>query len=213
VNWLKDGGFIDVKHKPTELFVTLKKYGSFEFATLILWLNLCSNSSICNWYSQLEIGKYSRDDLECLLQAEFSNITSRSRSNALSSLLGTLKSTLLSSYFCMCTLGIVGKNIKSLSKSNSQNVEPTALLYSIYQFAMAIGSYSFTLSQLIDRNDKTASIHELGINESQIKKMLLGLQEHRSRLVRVEFNANLDNIFINKDYTATEALKAYLEGK
>lgn len=209
-NWLKDGEFLDGKFQPTDLLSYLREHATRELATIILWVNLCHNSSLCSWYAQLDYGGHARPDLENLLRDKFSGITDRSRNNALVSLLGTLRSTQLSEYYSLCSFDTSGKNIKALFKSKSKNIEAAAVLYAIYKYAEKAGDYNCTLSQLMKRNESTAPFNELGLVEAQISKLLVSLQEHKSRLVRVEFNANLDNIFLNKDYSAFEALKTYL---
>ncbi len=209
-NWLKDGEFLDNKLQPTDLLVLLREHTTQELATLILWINLCHNSSLCSWYAQLECREYTRADLESMLKEKHSSITDRSRNNALVSLLGTLKSTSLSDHYALCGFEFSGKTIKSIYKGKSKNVEAAALLYAVYRYAEKAGDYNCTLSQLMIRNESTAPFHELGLLESDVSKLLVSLQEHKSRLVRVEFNANLDNIFINKDYSPLDALRAYL---
>ncbi|MDD2230293.1 MAG: phosphoadenosine phosphosulfate reductase family protein [Candidatus Cloacimonetes bacterium] len=213
INWLKDANLIEANNKPSQLCKLLRAKCTNEMATLISWLNIIEQSTVCNWWASLERKTYSRSDLDFLLGDIFSDITERSRTNALRSLIGTIKDTVISSNYSMYSVRTKGISVQSISKTESEDIEIEVLIYALYNFAKHSNTFNFTLTDAFSDDTTSKSIKELGISENLLKATLISLQEHRSKLVRVEFVANLDNIFLNKDLSATEALQIYLEGK
>lgn len=210
-NWLRDGEFLDSNINLTELYKLLKSTSANELITLILWLNLVGNSSICAWFTKLEDGHYEKSELEEMLYEDFPTIANQSRNNALLSLLGTLRQTHIGKHYGLCSIDMKGNSVKAIEKRKITNMPNAALIYSLFKYTEKTGNYNTTLEHVTAINTNTNSLRGLGIEVNELKKLLLGLQEHKSRLLRVEFNANLDNIFLNKDHTALSALKAYLE--
>lgn len=209
-NWLVDGGLLEKNLESSSLFKLLKKRCTNEQLTMILWLNLINGSTVCNWYSTLEQRSYTRNELDSLLEESFSN-TKRIRNNAMLSLLGTLKQTHLSEYYDIFGFEMKGASIITIQKQKIKNIDGAILTYALYKYYEKTGLHATTLNHIASINQGTNTISELGLSDEELKKMLLSLQEHRSKVVRVEFHANLDNIFLNKELNAEQALQAYLE--
>jgi phosphoadenosine phosphosulfate reductase len=211
-NWLKDGGFLINNNSVSAIVNTLKAKASIEQIIIILWINLCYESTICRWFISLDNGYYSKKDLENLLGDSFPDITERSRKNALSSLLGTLKATSLCSYYELCDIEMHGKVIVSITKKSPINIDVESILYATYKYGEESAGYNFTLNQLLQSDSSLTPFKLIGITKTRLEKVLVSLQENKNRLIRVEFNANLDNVFLNKGYSAIEALEEYLGG-
>jgi len=105
-----------------------------------------------------------------------------------------------------------GRSIIAVEKRGTNEVHPIALLYCLYRYAEKNGYYDFTLSELYRADNELTPYRIYGIEKEYLAKVLRGMQETRYGFIRVEFAANLDNIFLNNDYSSLEVLEILLEG-
>lgn len=209
--WLSEAELMK-ENKRTELLKILSIL-PMETVWGIVWANLCYNSEIVSWYQGIEYKFWNRIDLQKLLLDDYSQYSEGTVKNPLNALLNTFdNSEIISSYYGQGIVGKKGNKYESVNKTGVNRVDNAVLIYVLYKFASSIQSNSLTLDQLFDVNVKHNFVGMYGIDRRSVADQLTSLQEHRSKLVRVEFVANLDNIFLIKDLSATEALRIYLEG-
>lgn len=91
--------------------------------------------------------------------------------------------------------------------------EPKVILYSLYKFAEACdGYYQFTMSRLYDTNvesDGVSPARIFGIEEEEMKKMLMGLSIKYPEFISATFTLDLDNINLREDKTAQDVLDLF----
>ena len=186
---------------------------TIEEAWGIIWTNLCYNSEIVRWYHNVEYNDWDRIELQTSLFSDYAQYAEGTVKNPFGALLNMLDSSVvLSEYYGQGIVEKKGNRFVRINKRGIEQIENTVLLYSLYRYNISIHSNSFTLKELFDPIGQQTLIKVFGLNKDSVAKQLISLQEHRSKLVRVEFASNLDNIFLNKDLSATEALSIYLEG-
>ena len=138
-------------------------------------------------------------------------VTERTRQNALNSWLDTLNNNLLSDKLKLGVLNKKGRTILSVEKRGSNEVHPIAILYCLYKYAEKNEYYDLTLSELYREDAELTPYRIFGIEKQALANILRGLQENKYKFIHVEFAANLDNIFLNKEYTVLEVLEIMLE--
>ena len=196
--------------KFSDLAVVIKDL-SLEDIWGIVWTNLCYNSAIVEWYHKQQFKNWSRQDLFDKLKREHGSYSEGTLNNPFSALINTLDcSTILGERLGQGILEKKGKAAVSINRTGVSQISHSVLLYSLFKFAQKSNTYNMILSDLYQDRTSYTPYRLFGIPKEALSRLLLSLQEHKSRLVRVEFNANLDNIFLNKDYSAFEALKTYL---
>ncbi len=211
--WLRESELMSLKDEKTILAELLASM-SFDDVWGIVWHNLCYNSEIVRWYHNVDYKHWDRKELQTLLICDYEQYAEGTVTNPFVALLNTLDSSMvLSDEYGQGLLTKKGKSVTHILKRGKQDLPNTVLIYAIYKYSEHIKSNSLTLEQLFDVDKEFTLKKVYGVDRKSIEKQLISLQEHRSKLVRVEFVANLDNIFLNKDLSATEALQIYLEGK
>jgi len=212
-NWLKDSELLDEKLKVTELYETIKGRDK-ELIFSIMWINLCKNSEVCKWFSSLDYGYYKRETINDILQNEYSDINKRGRNDALLSLLKTLTATPLSTHFKIIdNVEMKGQSIVSFQIKEPKRMSNISILYTLYAYAETTNNYNFTLEQIVNENNLSFCKFALGSSKEFLKKVLISLESNKNKFIRVEFNANLDNIFLNKNYSSIEVLNDYFAGE
>lgn len=179
-----------------------------------VWVNLCQNSEIIAWYQKQGFSSWDRRVLQDKLHNDFPQYSEGTIRNPFSALLNMLDSSkILSDEYGQGVLTKKGKTVTNINRKGIHRIPDAVLIFAIYKYCEYAKYYSITLGQLLNRDEDFSVGRIFGVDRSHIEKQLISLQEHRSKLVRVEFAANLDNIFLNKDLSATEALKIYLEAR
>jgi phosphoadenosine phosphosulfate reductase len=95
-----------------------------------------------------------------------------------------------------------GKNLY-IKKIGSDDINPLAILYTIYRYAIHRNKYRFTLSELCEKDNRGTPYKIFGISQSKLSEILLWLHENKKELIRFEYKADLDNINLSdsiKDY-------------
>lgn len=208
--WFYESELITKDKKISDLAAVIKDL-SLEDIWGIVWTNLCHNSAIVEWYHQQRFKNWNRQDLFDKLKREHESYSEGTLNNPFSALINTLDcSTILGERLGQGVLEKKGRTAVSINRTGVSQISPNVLLYSLFKFAQKSHTYNMILSDLYQDRTSYTPYRLFGIPKESLSRMLLSLQEHKSRLVRVEFNANLDNIFLNKNYSAIEALKTYL---
>lgn len=209
--WLYESELINKDNK-TELSHLLSQL-PIETVWGVVWINLCFNSEIVGWYSKAEYKNWDRHLLQTMLAESYPNHSEGTLSNPFGALMNMLdQSEILSYDYGQGIVKKKGNRFMSVNKVGVSGINNHVLLYALYRFGRHFSTNTLTLNQLFISSNKPSLANMFGIDESFVKMHLTSLQEHRSKLVRVEFAANLDNIFLVKDISPTEALRIYLEG-
>jgi phosphoadenosine phosphosulfate reductase len=209
--WLTEAQLIE-NNKPSSLFDLIKDQ-SIEFIWAILWINLCRNSPIAKWYSNLEFKLWERNKLNDHIFSLYPQYAEGTLRNPINALLNTFdNSKYLSDKIKIGLLIKRGRNVQSIDKVGSNEIHPVALLYCLYQYAEKNEYYDFTLSELYREDAELTPYRIFGIEKQALADILRGLQENKYKFVHVEFAANLDNVFLNNEYSAIEVLEIMLGG-
>ena len=202
LQWLKDAELIDIKRKKTnEFYNKMKKI--FEINKLlfyqIIWINLFYNSSVVNWY--LKNVKWNTNiSIDELIKTLVSNnVNERTARNGISSLANMFDSV---PYFQEFNLGRINKQKKQryIEKIGTDNIHPTAILYSIYRYAISKNRYKLTVSEFYREDNKDGGPYLIfGISRPALENLLRGLQESLTELIKIDIVADLDNIYLSED--------------
>jgi len=207
IYWLRDGELLGKKNTPTELCRILKEmYLKDELLVLeIIWINLYYNSGVINWYlSSIPWGaRYSAKELKELVLEKHSDISERTASSGIDSLLNTFETT---PYGDKLGLGVIEKegNIRYVKKLGTNNIHPIAVAYSLYKYASRKDKYDLTISELYRSNINGGPYLIFGISKEELEDTLRWLQE--KRYLRVDLQADLDNIHLRKELSTLELL-------
>ncbi|MDY6330103.1 MAG: phosphoadenosine phosphosulfate reductase family protein [Fibrobacter sp.] len=102
------------------------------------------------------------------------------------------------------------KSLTSITRTPWEDPDPLVVLYSLYKFAEACdGFYQFTLSRLLNHDIDSAGVSPteiFGLNEDEIKKILMGLSVNYPEFISVSFTLDLDNINLRSDKTSADVL-------
>ena len=178
----------------------------------IIWVNLCMNSPICNWYSKLPFQNWERKSINEKIFSDFPQYSEGTLKNPVNALINTFdNSNSLSEKLQLGILTKKGRSVKSIFKKGSNNIDPIAIIYCLYRYAEKNGYYDFTLSELYEDGIELTPYRIFGIEKDYLSKILIGMQENKNRIISVEFAANLDNIFLNNEYSSIEILELLLK--
>lgn len=178
----------------------------------VVWVNLCYNSEIIRWYHKVDFIKWDRDELQSILIKDYEKYSEGTVKNPFNAMLNMFDSSdILSDYYGQGLVKKKGNRYVGIHRKGINSIADCVLIYAIYKYGNYNQKNSLILRELCDSDNEYSLKRIFGIDPKSVMNQLLSLQEHRSKLLRVEFVANLDNIFLVRDLNATEALKIYLE--
>jgi len=212
-NWLRDATLIDIKNEISYLSRQLHDNSNLNLSLQIIWTILCENSLIMKWYSNQNFIEYTKEELLEKLSFDFHTVSERTRLNALNAVISTLDGSNWGQIYNFGILTKKGRSVKSIYKKGTNNIDPIAIIYCLYRYAEKNGYYDFTLSELYEDGIELTPYRIFGIEKDYLSKILIGMQENKNRIISVEFAANLDNIFLNNEYSSIETLELLLEKK
>lgn len=106
-----------------------------------------------------------------------------------------------------------GKKSVAITRRAWQSPAPLVILYSLYKYAEACGSYyQFSLSRLYDEgvdSDGVSPARIFGIEQEKMKQILNGLSVSLSDYINVAFTFDLDNITLKADKTSEDVLALF----
>lgn len=208
--WITEAELLDKNTQITETYKILKDKND-KIMWPIIWTNLCHNSIIVHWYSNLDFGLWNRDDLEEKLFIDFPGYSEGTLKNPLRALFNTFDtSNFLSNILNLGVLSKKGRGVKSINKIGSNDVYPIALLYSIFKYAEHNEYFDLTLSEFYGSSSRLSPYKIFGVEKKYLSKMLRGLQSSHKDFIRIEFAANLDNIFVNNNYSSKDVLSTII---
>ena len=212
--WMGDAGILrrnvsngkeQILKELTPLGEKLLQFGSYNpFVWAVLWANLANDSIVARAFClNIGIGEmFQKDDLvECLNH----EISEKSRSQAVNSLLSTFRDSPIGSALQQ------GIQIdKSYLRVGWEYPHAVALLYALYLYAERTGRRSFTYTELVNSHSNPDAIavspHDIfGIDPKAFREHLQGLAMNFPEYIRVSFVANLDNIIL-ENFSSTDVI-------
>ena len=215
MDWLADAG---ITIKGTETISEMGKLFASNYHNKsiiiweIIWINLCDGSELFSWYigNFHSDNNYSRTELDASLCDSYPQCTKPVRDNIMKAFLNTFKESPLGSTIPVCIPMVKGKNVVSISRRPHNELSIVAVAYSLYRYAEKKKSHSLTVSDFYDENQKEGIFRQFGIDRELFEKILLGVQEEKNHVLRVELNMGLDNIILREDLTSIDVLKLML---
>ncbi len=214
INWLRDAELLDSKDKKLSyLAEKLETTFSNEENVFweIVWINLCINSEICNWFSSNVKYNllYSREEIGILLENSFPNATINVRDNVLKALLNTFKESPLGDPL---RVGVVIKegNKTSVIRRPHNELSLVAAAYSLYRYAEKSGRYSLTVSEFYDSEQKDGIVKQFGIEREPFEQILRSLEQDENHVLRAELKMGLDNIILREDLKSDDIINLML---
>ncbi|GAP40937.1 phosphoadenosine phosphosulfate reductase domain-containing protein [Flexilinea flocculi] len=214
--WGKESGLLDKRNNPLPITITLQ---AIDPDSPLLWsylfVNLCYSSALFTWYvNHVSFGyEYKSNDLLLLLEDDYKGSSETTIKNALSSLKDTLKSSPIGPLLGQGTCQINGKVITTITRMGWLNPDPLAILYSLYKFAEISDNYfSFTLSDLLADSPERPGISPaklFNISRETLQRMLYQLSHDHSDFIKVVFNKDLDNIYLNNEKTSLDVVELF----
>lgn len=181
----------------------------------ILWVNLCFNSSICKTYVEefkewnIEIPKI--EIIEKFSKC-FSSLSERTIIGAVSALLNLFQTTPIGNTFNIGKI-IKRNNERYAIKNSYHQINKWTIIYLLYKLAEKNQTYEFIIKQISSANSNISLNHYIifGVDVETIKKALISTQEDNLKIVTCDLNANLDNIFLDKNYNSDLVLELLLK--
>jgi len=211
-NWLIEAGLMTINKEVTHSYHLL---ADMELSLIwqIIWVNLCHNSNVINWYSKLDYNFWERTLIHEKIFTDYPEYSEGTLKNPISAMINTFNhSHILQNNMQIGELSKKGNAIIGINKIGSNDISPTSLIYSIYKFAEFHGFHDTTLTELYKENMVLTPYRIFGIESNHLKQALVSLQDNKYRIVRIEFSANLENIYLNKDLSANDVLEIMLTG-
>ena len=207
-SWLKHAE-IDISGKGMLSIDLLREFGSdSDFTWAVIWTNLARNSQIVRWYiSQVKWGSVvSKDDCVKMTAEYFPNHTERTRRNAVTAIFELFTKSPIGSRL---GIGIPSMNSRQQRVEKRGWVKPLGdvILYSLYRFAETNNRYEFTLNELYNSESYESPYALFGLAQTKLMSILRGISSTRPDLVRVEFVRDLDNVYLNRNYSPKEVLE------
>ena len=189
----------------TPLGEKLLPMGSYNpFVWAVLWANLANDSIVARSFC-LNVGPGEMFQKEELIDDLDHEISEKSRSQAVNSLLSTFRDSPIGSALQQ---GI--QVDKSYLRAGWDYPHAVALLYALYLYAEHTGRRSFTFTELVNTHNNPdapgVSPHDIyGIEPKAFREHLQGLAMNFPKYIRVSFVANLDNIIL-EDFSSVDVL-------
>ena len=212
-NWLTEANLIERKtNKTTKLGSELKILfkNDPDFVWGVIWINLYHDSKIVGWYcDNIEWGNnIAREDLLERLMDSYPDLSKGTLNNALSALINTFDNSPLNDLFGLGHLTKKGRAVKFIDKNGvDDELDKWLVAYSLYKLKEIKSRKDFTVTELYDENFEGGPYKIFGISESQLERILRGLQQSQDKIINVNLAADLDNLFL-KDEIDTEDIIA-----
>jgi len=210
--WLKEAGIVSGL-SITPLGEVLSRLGTNN---LLVWStifnNLAYESPLINWFvNSLEYNlPYDNLELKKLMGEDYSPSVQES---AISSIKEFLKTTPLGLEIGAGICEMKGNSVISVTRTTWKNPEPLAILFSIYKFAEVTDQYySFTLSDLLTDNPERKGISParlFNIDRETLQQILYQLSLDQNDFIKVAFNKDLENIYLNNDKTSLDVANLF----
>lgn len=210
--WLRDAEIIDEKDHITELGRMLADPAvSSNFPNLaweIVWINLCYNSFIVNWFTQ-NIDKdiyVSQKSMEEMIREQYASYREKTVHNAVYQLRRTLKESPIGEL--LCQYNEVDKD--TFFRAEYEDLSREAIAYSLYKYAHKRQIKMMRVSDFF-RKDATGGVRkEFFVPKSSFESALRSLNSESDRVLVAELNMGLDNITLRDDLNQISVLRSLL---
>lgn len=214
INWLREAKILKQEDKTiSEIGLLMAKKFNFEAAKIweIIFINLCENSEICNWfYTHIGYDRtYTKDEMDVILQDAYPDLKDRTLSNPFNSLLNTFKESPLGSEVPVGMIEKKGGKV-TLTRVAHSEVSLVAVAYSMFKYAEKVGRKSLTVSEFYNEAQQDGIYRQFGLSKDTLERKLRSIQEEQNHVLSVELNMGLDNIILREDLNSTDILKMML---
>ena len=171
-----------------------------------MWINLCSKSSLFNFWNYLSKGIYFKEDLLNRLYSSYGK-KNRYLLNAYQSLVGTFERTPIGSELKQ---GIVKKQGREriVIKEGDPDVPAEAILYNLFMFAERNNIYSFTIDEIENQNYSPQKVFT--ISSQRTESLLKNVS--RTNFFDIEYQDNSYKIKLNQKLTCLDVVR-YIGGE
>jgi len=210
INWLKDAEVITNTNEFTVIHEYLVKISNEDLLWSIIWINLYSNVEIISWYCDtLPWGtKLSVKELiNAIIEYDPSN-REKTTANIVNSLVNMFAHSPLGNKL---KIGVINKESKTryIEKIGFGKTNQIAIAYSLYKYAEINKKYNMTISEFYKDNCYGGPYKLLGVGKDTLKNAIISLQENTNKILRADLAANLDNIFLNEEYSSVDILRFF----
>lgn len=214
INWLREAMILSQDGKnitESGLYMAKAYKKNPQIVWELIFIGLCDNSEICNWYhSAIDYSRsYSREEADIILQDSYPDLQDRTLRNPFNSLLNTFKESPLGS---VIPVGVIGKENKkvTINRHPYNELSMVAVAYSLFRYAENKKRYTLNVSEFYDESQTEGIYRQFGIDREVFEKLLLSVQEEKNHVLRAELNMGLDNIILREDLTSFDILKLML---
>lgn len=207
--WLKHADIVSGKGNClTDVGKALQRLGSSSpLVWAAIWANLARNSALVRWYVlNVPFGvSWTKPELVELMGE---TLPLRTRNNALTSLVRLLTETPLGDELGLGRPVSHVRSGRSFLKAGVNQVDPRAVLYSLFRYAEQIGRYDLTLEELFASSQGEGPAALFGISRDLMIRMLRGLSTTHGAWIRVDLVRDLDSIYLESSKRAADALQS-----
>lgn len=215
--WLSEAGLLDNEtKKATNLANDLKVIYKNDplFVWGVIWVNLYYNSNIINWYcDNFDWGiKISREELLERLMESY-DLAKNTLKNPIGAMINMFDNSPLGDDYKFGILEKKGRAVKFINKFGVDGELNSLLVaYALYKVAENKMRFDFIVSELYDENFQGGPYKLFGISQTQLERVLRGLQQLGLDILNVELAADLENIFLNNEISSEQIVKFKKEG-
>lgn len=204
-SWLSEANLIDQKTKKTtklaeELKIIFMDDPNFVWG--VIWINLYHGSNIVRWYcDNIEWGNnIAKEELLERLMDSYPDLSKGTLNNPLSALINTFDNSPLNDMFELGHLTKKGRAVKFINKNGvDDELDKWLVAYSLYKLKETKSRTDFTVTELFDENFEGGPYKIFGISETQLERILRGLQQSKEKIINVNLAADLDNVFLKEE--------------
>lgn len=207
--WLKDAEFIDAKNKLTELgqFCSDNYSNERELIWEIIWINLCHNSTLTNWFvNTINSGQpFDKKLLNEYASDRFAGeFTPKTISYAITGFLQLFKYSPIGMELLQGEPDIDGL----YKRSAYDNLSEAGFAYSLYKYSQAKGIKSLRVNDFYQEDCDGGPVKEFCIDKADMEKLLRTLNSAGNRILIAELNMGLDNISLTKEISPLDVVKS-----
>jgi phosphoadenosine phosphosulfate reductase len=213
--WLRDAGLIDPKTKePTSLAALLSdQRNSDTLRWEAIWANLATRSGLVQWYlTAIPWGtQQNKNDLVNQVTSE-GGVSPRTADSGMNSLFNMMEHSPLGSSMQLGRVTAVGRQ-RRLEKNGWAKLSPEGAVYSCYVMAAKLGRREFVLSDLCSTSQLYSLYWLFGVREEALRSILRSAEfRFGADILRVDFAAGLDNVYLSLNMSADAALEIMAGG-
>lgn len=209
--WLKDAELLDQKNNLTEVgrFCSDNYSNERELVWEIIWINLCHNSTMTNWFINTINPNQSFDKK---LLDEYANdrfageFTSKTISYAVTGFLQLFKYSPIGAELKQGAILEDG----TFKRSAYDYLSEGGFAYSLFKYGQTIGVKSLRISDFYQEDCFEGPAKEFCLSKQDMEGLLRSLNSSNTHILIAELNTGLDNITLTKDLSPLEIVKTIM---